>query len=246
VTIVGLIPARCGSERVPGKNIKPLNGVPLLAYSIASALESGQFDRGVYVSTDSDEYAAIAREYGAQVIKRPGAHATSVSPDIAWVQHALEQFNRTELGRPDEFAILRPTSPFRSAETIRRAFRRWNTQKAQYDSLRAVQPVSEHPGKMWKLSHGYLEPMLLQPDDPPWHSSQMASLPKVYVQNASLEIAHVGTALQKGSIAGDAIMPFLTQGAEGFDINSVYDFDTAERMVERGDATLPPVHSRVA
>ena len=146
--------------------------------------------------------------------------------------------------KPDEFAILRPTSPFRSAETIRRAFRVWNTDETgAYTSLRAVQPVGEHPGKMWKMSHGYLEPMMLQPDDPPWHSSQMASLPKVYVQNASLEIAWTSTAMM-GSIAGDAIMPFLTFYPEGFDINTEYDFLVAELMVERGDAALPEVTKR--
>lgn len=242
MTIVGLIPARSGSERVKDKNVKCLGGHPLLAFSIASALESGLFDAGVFVSTDSKEYAKVAREYGAKVIMRPWELASSVSPDIGWVQHALDTWK--DRNRPFEFAILRPTSPFRSAGTIKRAFGAWNSQKGEYDSLRAVQPVSEHPGKQWVMRNGYLTPLLLQPNDPPWHSSQMASLPKVYVQNASLEIAFTRTVFEMGSIAGDAILPFLTEDAEGFDINTEYDFDTAERMVERGDAALPEVTKR--
>jgi CMP-N,N'-diacetyllegionaminic acid synthase len=238
MTIVGLIPARSGSERVQSKNVKPLAGHPLLAYSIASALESGVFDAGVFVSTDSEEYAKIARQYGAQVIMRKGVEATSVSPDIEWLTSALHTW--VDRSRPDEFAVLRPTSPFRAADTICKAYRAWNSQKDMFTSLRAVQLVTEHPGKQWVLQHGHLTPLLLQPEGVPFHSSQYASLPKVYTQNASLELAHTKTALS-GSLAGDAIMPFLTQGYEGFDINQPIDFKMAELLVAEGLAVLPKV-----
>ena len=241
MSIVGLIPARQGSERVKNKNVRPLNGVPLLAYSIASALESDIFDAGVFVSTDSEEYAVIARQYGAKVIMRKGDEATSVSPDIAWLTSALHTW--VDRSRPDEFAVLRPTSPFRTAETICNAYRAWTSQKEMFTSLRAVQLVSEHPGKQWVLQHGYLTPLLLQPEGVPFHSSQYASLPKVYTQNASLELAHTKTALS-GSLAGDAIMPFLTQGYEGFDINKPIDFKMAELLVSEGLAVLPEVTKR--
>lgn len=243
MTIVGLIPARSGSERIVHKNIKCLNGHPLLAYAIASALESGIFDAGVFVSTDSKEYAKVAREYGAKVIMRPWDLASSVSPDIGWVNQALGTWK--DRNRPEEFAILRCTSPFRSADTIRKAFKVWNMQKDSFDSLRAVAPVSSHAGKQWRITAaGYLEPVLLQPDDPPWHSSQLASLPRIYEQTASLEIAHTKTAL-KGSIAGDRIMPFLHEWPGSQDINTELDFLVCELMVERGDAVLPEVTKHV-
>ncbi|HEY3183251.1 MAG TPA: acylneuraminate cytidylyltransferase family protein, partial [Gaiellaceae bacterium] len=109
---VALVPARAGSQRVPGKNVLPLAGHPLIAYTIAAARESGVF-AAVVVSTDSDEIAEIARRYGADVPGlRPAELATSTSPDIEWVLHVMS--NRSE----DLFAILRPTSPFRSAATI--------------------------------------------------------------------------------------------------------------------------------
>src|SRR4051794_37292922 len=128
---VALVPARAGSQRVPGKNVRPLAGHPLLAYSIAAARASGLFD-AVLVSTDSADIADVARHYGATVPGlRPATLATATSPDIEWVRHVLDG-TTYEL-----FSILRPTSPFRSAATLRRA---WDAFHAvdDADSLRAV------------------------------------------------------------------------------------------------------------
>ena len=109
---VALVPARAGSVRVPGKNVRALAGHPLIAYSIAAARESGLFD-AVLVSTDSEEIAAVARRYGAEVPGlRPAEMAGSGSSDIEWVRHVLDG-TAYEL-----FSILRPTSPFRRGATI--------------------------------------------------------------------------------------------------------------------------------
>jgi len=111
---VAFIPARHGSKRVPGKNTRPLAGHPLLAYTVAPALESGVFS-SVIVSTDSEETAVIARHYGAEVpFLRPAAFSGDTSPDIEWLEHALTELQRQ--GRAwDAFSLLRPTSPFRTA-----------------------------------------------------------------------------------------------------------------------------------
>jgi CMP-N,N'-diacetyllegionaminic acid synthase len=74
----------------------------------------------------------------------------------------------------------------------------------------------------------------------PGHSRQYADLPPIYVQNASLEISWVKTVFDKGSIAGNRIVPFFTEGYEGFDVNHPLDWDMAEMLVERGEAVLPP------
>src|SRR3954471_12645830 len=117
---VALVPARAGSQRVPGKNTRELAGHPLLAYSIAAALQSGCFDAAV-VSTDSAETAEVARRYGgAGLGPRPAEMATATSPDVEWVRHELRALAAAGR-RADAFAILRPTSPFRTADTIRRA-----------------------------------------------------------------------------------------------------------------------------
>lgn len=253
MSAVALIPARAGSERVKGKNIRLLNGVPLLAYTICAAQQSGCFDK-ILVSSDGTQILEIAAKYGADCIRRPEEYATSTSSDIFWVKHALSVvdpnykwafdaigMNGTEEGQIsslyDTFSILRPTSPFRMPQTIQRAFREWeaaNSVEQSYTSLRAVEPVSQHPGKMWRVHARELVPLLLQPTGTPMHSQQMASLPPVWVQNASLEIAWVKTVEQTGTISGDRILPFVTIGHEGFDINSEIDWMVAEQMVTNG------------
>ena len=235
-----LIPARQGSKRVPGKNVRVLAGHPVLAYTIAPALESGVFE-SVIVSTDSEEVAAMARHYGAEVpFLRPPVLAGDTSPDIEWVAYTLAELGRQ--GRSwDCFSLLRPTSPFRTADTIRRALTLFLKQNG-VDSLRAVEPCAQHPGKMWIVRGARMVPLLpFGNGDQPWHSTPYQALPPVYVQNASLEIAWATVVAERRSIAGDVMVPFLTAGYEGFDINDAHDWMIAERLVADGAVQLPPV-----
>ena len=238
---VALIPARQGSKRVPGKNIRPLNGHPAIAYTIASALESGVFDR-VIVSTDAEETAAIARHYGAEVpFLRPAQFAGDTSPDIEWIEYTLAELGRC--GQTwDAFSLLRPTSPFRTADTIRRAWARFTSQ-AGVDSLRAVEKCGQHPAKMWIVQGERMVPLMKasDPQAPPWHSMPYQALPPIYVQNASLEIAWTRVVSETRTIAGNVLVPFITQGYEGFDINDPHDWMIAERLLAEGAATLPDV-----
>ena len=236
---VALIPARAGSERVPGKNARELAGHPLLAYSIAAAREAGVFE-AVVVSTDSEEIAAIARAYGAEVPElRPAELAGSTSPDIEWVKHLLGVL--AGQGREFElFSILRPTSPFRGAATIRRA---WDALLAHdgADSIRAVERCRQHPGKMWVIEGELMRPLLEKPEDElPYHSRQYQDLPEVYAQNSSLEIAWTRI-VADDEIAGERVVPFLSEGWEGFSIDYPEDWERAERAVASGDAELPAV-----
>lgn len=235
---VALIPARSGSKRVPGKNTRPLEGHPLLAYSIASALRSGLF-RAVVVSTDCEETAAIARKYGAEVpFLRPAKLAQDHSPDIDWIAHLLRELSG--MGRPyDSFAILRPTSPFRTEDTIRRAWKQFVAMADRIDSLRAVEKCAQHPAKMWMMDGELMRPVMAgATGSAPWHSTPYQDLPEVWVQNASLEIAWSRLPLEEGSIAGRRIAPFLTEGMEGFDINHEEDWWLAEELLRRGRAQL--------
>ncbi len=281
MTAIALIPARGGSKRIPGKNIRELAGRPLLAYAIESAFESGRFSR-VLVSSDDSKTLEIAASLGADCVRRPPGFASDVSPDIDWVKHALRAANyvvysasSAESGSSDDdessidtFSILRPTSPFRTAKTIRRAFDDWwranglteatseraeatfesaaigttnpptdtglRSTRKRYSSLRAVEPVSQHPGKMWQIRDSELVPLMLQPSAQPFHDTQLAALPRVYVQNASLEIAWISTVGETETISGDRIFPFETQGHEGFDLNTEYDWAVAEQMIAAG------------
>jgi N-acylneuraminate cytidylyltransferase len=235
-----LIPARSGSKRVAGKNVRTLGGHPVLAYTIAAARESAIFD-AVIVSTDSEEIAAIARHYGAEApFLRPPALAGDTSPDIEWLEHTLAEL--AARGRTwDCFSLLRPTSPFRAAGTIRRAWALFTSQDG-VDSLRAVEKCAQHPGKMWIVRGERMVPLLpFGPVDQPWHSTPYQALPTVYVQNASLEIAWTRLVRERRTIAGDVLVPFVTDGHEGFDINDGYDWIVAERLLADGVAQLPHV-----
>ena len=239
-TIVALIPARAGSKRVPDKNIRLLAGHPVMAYTIAAAVQSNIFT-DIIVSTDSEQYADVAAHYGAEVpFLRPVKLAGDRSPDIEWLEYTLTTLR--EKGREyDCFSILRPTSPFRLAETIQRAWQAFLSEIG-VDSLRAVEKCQQHPGKMWVIRGRRMVPLIpLSPAEQPWHSSQYLSLPEVYIQNASLEIAWTRVAFEERTIAGNVLMPFLTHDYEGFDVNSPYDWKLAEHLVEAGDARLPVI-----
>jgi N-acylneuraminate cytidylyltransferase len=224
---------------VPGKNLVMLAGHPLIAYSIAAAQESGLFD-AVVVSTDSAEIAAVARRYGADVPGlRPPEMATSTASDIEWVLHVMD-------GRREElFSILRPTSPFRTAATIRRAWDRLLALGDRAESIRAVELVRQHPGKMWLVDGDLMQPLLDQPPgETPLHSRQLQALPKVYVQNSSLEIAWTRVLRAEfPTISGERVAPFPTEGSEGFSIDYPHDLRLAEALVTSGEARLPTLNA---
>lgn len=210
----------------------------MLAYTIAAARESGVFE-SVIVSTDAEDIATIARQYGAEVpFLRPPEFSGDTSPDIEWLEYTIAELGQR--GRSWEcFSLLRPTSPFRTAETIRRAWALFRSQTG-VDSLRAVEKCAQHPGKMWIVRGQRMFPLLpFGPETQPWHSTPYQALPPVYVQNASLEIAWTRVVRDRRSIAGDVLVPFLTDGYEGFDINDAYDWMVAERLLAEGLVQLP-------
>ena len=235
---IAFIPARCGSKRVPNKNIKPLGGHPMLAYTVRAAIDSGVFDT-VICATDSPLYADIATHYGAEVpFLRSAEISGDKSPDIEWVVWMLKQLQAQ--GRDFQvFSILRPTSPFRLPETIQRAWKAF-IQDSKADSLRAIEKCKQHPAKMWVVRGQRMLPVMpFTNATTPWHSSQYAALPEIYAQDASLEIAWTRIAVEQNSIAGEVIIPFISQGLEGFDINETEDWMLAEHYLANGQARLP-------
>ena len=238
-SVVGFVPARAGSERVAHKNVRPLAGHPLLAYATETALQSGVFDR-VVVSTDSEEIADVARWYGADVpFLRPAEYATSTSPDVEWLGFTLERLDE----RYDLFAIVRATNPFRGPDVVRRGLDQLLA-TPEADSIRAVELVKQHPGKMWVLSEdgATMRPLLDQSHlDVAWHAAQYQALPRVYVQNSALEIAWTRVVTETGTREGRTVAPFLTAGYEGFNVDDEEDWERAERLVASGAAVLTAV-----
>ena len=242
---VALIPARAGSVRVPGKNIRLLGNRPLIVWTIEAAQQAGLDD--VFVSSDSEEIGAIAIEHGAVWIHRPDQYATAESPDIEWVRHALDWLKAREI-KPDVLAILRPTSPFRDAETIRAALDWFMTRAAGgvEESLRAMRLATEHPAKIWIgniVGGGLMTPAYVGSDpgqfgraaepNPPYHSRQTNTLPKAYVQTAGMELVWREGVERTGKISGDRVCGWLLEGPAALDINEPLDWERAEAIAAK-------------
>jgi len=239
--IIALIPARGGSKRLPGKNIKLLDHHPLIAYTIQAAKDSGIF-KEIYCSSESEAIGKIAEYYGAKWIKRPEEYSQDLSPDIDWINHALcEIDNCVVIEREGQFyirgrnlsafAILRPTSPFRTGETIKRAFLEWD----KHHCMKAIEPVKQHPHKMWRIN-GIMMPYA--DAHKAKHLLPTQLLENVYIQNASLEIRQI-----KIKNGNDAFyQPFFTKDLEGYDINDEKDWVYAEWLIENDKVKLPEIN----
>jgi CMP-N,N'-diacetyllegionaminic acid synthase len=228
-SLIALIPARLGSKRVPGKNVRPLAGHPLIAYTIQAAIDSAIFDT-IIVSTDSLEYSEISEYYGALVPwLRPQWLAVDVSPDIEWIQWTLDRIGEIDK-LPDHYMILRPTSPFRTGDTIKRAWAEYRDR----EWMKAISPVHEHPMKMWIVAGAFMFPF--HAGRPMYHMQPTQNLQPIYVQNGSLEIRPTG------DMPPSTWQPFMTEGYEGHDVNIESDWIYAERLVAQGKATLPMIN----
>ena len=231
--VVALIPARAGSVRVKDKNIYNLAGRPLLTIAVERALQSQVFTQ-IIVSTDSDKYATILKEFfpsKVTILKRPGNLAVSTSPDIEWVSHAVEALNLHQVA--DAAAILRVTSPLRTVKSIIECWEKFCEHGKNADSIRAVVAVDKHPGKMWALAGETMVPLLpfQHRNGVPWHSSQSCTLPTIFAQTASMEMFWLASFQSKKSISGDVVLPFITSGLETLDINSPEDIAYLEYLI---------------
>ena len=238
--MIALIPARKGSKRIPGKNTKLLAGHPLIAYTIQTAIQSQVFDQ-VWVCADDLELQELAQSMGACFFER--AEADDRQTDAEWVHEVLTALTELEM-RPRDFAILRPTSPFRTPAMLQRAYKTFYSYLSA-DSVRAVEPCTQHPGKMWTWEgRSYpIKPLLTgkREDGTPWHSCPTQTLPTYYVQNASLDMAWTRNIEVFGTIHGQSVVPFFCEGHEGFDINYERDWREAEYLLASGAAYLPEI-----
>jgi len=230
--IIALIPARSGSERLRNKNIRNLNNRPLIYYAIKSAIRSKLFDK-VIVSTDSKRYKLIAEKYGASVpFLRPNKFSKSTSVDFDWINYTINKLKETGF-HYDIFFILRPTNPFRTHKTILRAWKEFKEQISKTECLRAVEECKQHPYKMWVKKKFFIKPLIKKLKfKKPFYNMQMKSLPKIYVQNASLEISKISNLKKYKTITGKKIMPFFTKDYEGFDINYQFDLFYANYLLK--------------
>ena len=235
--LIALIPARSGSERIKDKNIINFFGHPLIAYAISAAIKSKIFDK-VLVSTDSLKYKKIAKKYGAEIpFLRPKKISKSFSSDYEWVNYTLEKLEKNN-EKFSHFFILRPTNPLRNHNTICKAWSMFKKNRA--DSLRAVEYVKQHPGKMWLKKGKFIKPLLnITIKKQPSFNNQMKVLPKILVQNASLEISKTGVLKKYKTITGKKILPFFSPSIEGFDINYPEDLVNLRNKIIKKKIKLP-------
>lgn len=238
--MIALIPARAGSKRVPGKNTRLLAGHPLIAYTIAAAQDCALFS-DVFVAADDEWTLTLADEMGAVAVRR--ALVSDGQCDVEWVREIVDIESYA-----DSFAILRPTSPFRTAETITRAFREFMDHEGQYRSIRAVERAKQTPFKMWELNtNGTMQAIVARShaNGVPFHSSPTQSLPQAYVQNSSLEMSMTRNVTELGTIHGRTVYPFFTHGYEGLSIDTEADWNKAVEASLAIAGCLPKVPARV-
>lgn len=235
--VPALIPARGGSKSIPRKNIRLFAGHPLIAYSIAAGLASEMVTR-VIVSTDDEEIAAVAAEYGAEVpFLRPAELAQDETPDLPVFQHALTWLADNQGYHPQIVVHLRPTSPLRRTGHIDQAVLRL-IERPEADSVRSVCVPFQNPFKMWRITEeGFLHPLLKSELREPYNLPRQ-SLPAVYWQTGYVDAAWRETIMEKNSMTGETILPLIMGSDEWVDIDSPDDWLRAERLLEDGEISM--------
>ncbi len=231
---IAIVPARGGSERVPGKNKLVFDGEPLLVRALKTAL--GAQPLCVVLSSDDDESLQLAYEYsqrsGEEIIllKRPAAISGSFSPAIEYVQHAVETLERQHGARVQCTAIVQPTSPFTTSDDVRECLRIFH--EAKSDSVVSVMEVEHHvhPRKFKKLQEeGRLEPAFMKEE-----GRMMAhELEKFYVRNGSVYVSSRQT-IDSGDLIGEDSRAYVMPRARSVDINDQVDIALCEALLASG------------
>lgn len=236
--VLALVPARGGSKSIPHKNIRLLAGYPLIAYSIAAGLAAETVTR-VMVSTDDEEIAVVARQYGAETpFLRPAEFSRDHTPDLPVFEHALRWLEENEGYEPEIVVQLRPTSPFRRVWHIDQAVYRL-LERPEADAVRTVCAPFQNPFKMWQIgANGLLHPLIQLPGMPEPYNAPRQALPEAYWQTGYVDAAWTDTILGKHSMTGEHILPLVIDPSEWIDIDSVDDWRRAERLLESGELSF--------
>lgn len=239
--ILALIPARGGSKGIPRKNIRDFAGYPLIAWSIAAGLQAHTVNR-VIVSTDNDEIAAVAREYGAETpFMRPHELAQDRTNDMPVFEHALKWLEDIESYKPDIVVQLRPTSPIRPKDCVDSAVRTL-IENSDADSVRGIVPAGQNPHKMWRFN-GYDKPMkpLLEVEgiSEPYNAPRQI-LPPIYWQTGQIDAIRTSTITRKNSLTGSVVYPLVIDARYTVDIDTPEDWEKSEALVYSGLEMVTP------
>lgn len=235
LTVLGIIPARGGSKSVPRKNVKNLAGKPLIVWTIEEAKKSKYLTRTI-ISTDDEEIADVARQYGAEVpFLRPAEISDDRAKDIEFLLHAVNFLKEKENYVPDIVVLLRVTAPLKTARNIDEGIELLiNTKEA--DAVRPIVEAPKHPYKMWKISEDkkWIEPFLPKSFtgmDEPYNGPRQA-LPKVYCHTGAMDVMRLKTITELKSTSGKKLAYFFMKPEESANIDSLMDFKITEVLME--------------
>lgn len=224
--VVALIPARGGSTGVPGKNVRELGEKPLVAWPIDVARQTDSIDRTV-VSTDDEEIATVAREYGAEVLDRPAHLATDDALVVDAVRHAVDAL-QADTGDVRYLVMLEPTTPFRRPTDVEACLDALTDPSRSLDSVATFTDAELNPHRAWKLEDGSPSPFL--DEGTPWQPRQ--ALPETYQLNGAVYAFDVDAVTEAGAslLFGDA--GAVTMPPErSLDIDTELDFAVAETLL---------------
>ncbi len=234
MNIIAIIPARGGSKGVLGKNVKLLEGKPLIAWTIEAAKAVPLISR-VIVNTDDAEIAKVSKKYGAEIFDRPKELAEDLTLDFPVFEHHLHDLEKKgEL--PDMVVDLRATAPLRQSHRIAEGIElliKAGQKKA--DSVRAVSKAAKHPYKMWKLQNGFIQPFLPESFTgmkEPYNAARQM-LPPVFQNNGSMNAFWPEVVLKKKSMTGEKILGYSMEDWESVNIDSEIDFLLAEELMKK-------------
>lgn len=243
--ILAIIPARGGSKGIPRKNIRPFAGYPLIAWSIAAAKQSSLVTR-IIVSTDDEEIASVAREWGAETpFSRPAKLAQDKTTDLPVFEHALKWLEEIEGYHPDVVVQLRPTSPIRPRTMVDEAVNvLLNHEDA--DCVRGVVPAAQNPFKMWRFNgeEKPLSQLLEVPGIAEPYNAPRQVLPPVYWQTGHIDAIRASTIVNKKSLTGDIVYPLVIDPKFTVDIDTLADWAKYEAVIYGGLEVVSPGNPR--
>lgn len=233
MNVLGVIGARSGSRSIPHKNIKPLLGKPLLAWILESAKNAKHITR-LITSTDSPEYAEVAKQYGAEVpFIRPKELAADHVADWDFLHHAAVWLKENEGWQADIILRLPPTAPLCRPEHIDACIELLMNDPVA-DSSRTVVPASKHPYKLWRLNGEYIEPFLSEDFTglKDAHNMPRQSFPQAF-QHVDVIALRWKTLVEDKSMAGEKVRFHQIAKHDAIDIDTETDFMVAEELLKR-------------
>lgn len=225
---LGIIPARGGSKGVPRKNVKDLGGIPLIAYTIRTALESNLTK--VIVSTDDEEIANIAQKFGAEVpFLRPQYLSDDISKSIDVAKHGLLEIEKINRKSYDAVMYLQPTTPFRNIEDINSSIILLNSNSKADSVISVVDVEGHHPARMKYIENGLLiDPEFCEKSE----NQNRQELRPMFIRNGAIYLTKRETILQ-GSFKGKVCLANIMPPNRSVNIDNEEDFEYAKWIINK-------------